>query len=228
MKNLVPELVSTERIFDEYFKIDEKKFLIKKEGSEDKEISRLSLVRPDAVAVLIYNEELETFTFVHQYRPAIGDKNDDTPILEIAAGLIDEGESPEVAAEREVLEETGYKVDNLQLLYDYYPGVGYCSERVYVYIAYVSKNDKIEAGGGLEIEGEMMDVVEFSVNDTFDMFNEGQFVDGKTIMTLQYFMASQIENYAAYQEDKVAELEQKIKDLETANAILKKNQLGNG
>ena len=219
-KNLVPELKSTKRVLDAYFKVDEQIFTIKKEDGTEKDISRLRLNRPDAVAVLIYNAETGMFTFVRQYRPAIGLKNDDTPIIEIAAGLIDDGENPEEAAAREVLEETGYKVSDLEFIHEYYPGVGYCSERTTVFLATVTNEDKVEEGGGLEIEGEMLEIVEYSVEEVFSDFDNGVFIDGKTIIALQEFKNRHIESLVLSQDQKIASQEFRIKDLETKLALI--------
>jgi GDP-mannose pyrophosphatase NudK len=220
MKNLVPELKETKRVLDAYFKVDEQIFTIKKDNGTEKEISRLRLNRPDAVAVLIFNEEEETMTFVRQYRPAIGLKNDNEPIVEIAAGIIDEGENPEEAAKREVLEETGYKVENLEKLHEYYPGVGYCSERTTIYIARVKNEDKIEEGGGLEVEGEMMEIVETPVEMVYQEFDEGNFVDGKTIIALQEFRLQFISGLIDYQDEQLRKQEERLKDLETKIALI--------
>mgnify|MGYP001305945170 CR=1 FL=1 len=59
----------------------------------------------------------------------------------------------------------------------------------------------------------MLEVVEFSVNDTYEMFQEGEFVDGKTILALQYFMAAQLENYGSFQEERIESLEKKIAEI---------------
>jgi 8-oxo-dGTP pyrophosphatase MutT (NUDIX family) len=58
--------------------------------------------RPDAAIVFPLTEEDEV-VLVRQYRPAIEGIE-----LGLPAGLVDEGEEPEKAARRELLEETGY------------------------------------------------------------------------------------------------------------------------
>ena len=220
-RNLVPELKSEKRVLDAYFKVDEQIFTIKKEDGTEKDISRLRLNRPDAVAVLIFNEDKGTFTFVRQYRPAIGLKNDNTPIIEIAAGLIDEGETPYEAAKREVLEETGYEVENLEFLHRYYPGVGYCSERTTIFLATITEENKVSEGGGLEIEGEMLEIVEQSLEDTFKGFENKEFIDGKTIISLQEFKNRYIEVLVGDQDQIIASQTQRIKDLEMKLSLLK-------
>ncbi|KAH6918832.1 NUDIX hydrolase domain-like protein [Coprinopsis sp. MPI-PUGE-AT-0042] len=67
----------------------------------------------DAVAILaIIKSKKDSFppstVIIEQYRPPI-----DKFIIELPAGLIDEGETPEKAAVRELEEETGYKADHV-------------------------------------------------------------------------------------------------------------------
>jgi len=58
---------------------------------------------PDIVGILALTPDNKVI-IVQQFRPGTEEIVDEIP-----AGMIDEGESPEVAAERELLEETGYK-----------------------------------------------------------------------------------------------------------------------
>jgi len=70
------------------------------------EIDAFHLVEsPDWVAVLALTSEREgAVVLVEQYRHGVGRAS-----LELPAGVIDEGESPEAAAARELREETGYE-----------------------------------------------------------------------------------------------------------------------
>ena len=207
--DLKPKLISEKPILDAYFKVIEATLEI-----NGKEFSRLKLNRPDAVAVLIYNEENSSFSFVKQYRHAIAEKNDNEPIIEIAAGLIDEGEVPAEAASREVMEEVGYEVKDLELLYTYFPGVGYCSERIYLFLAIVNEEDKVEEGGGLEIEGELLEPIELSLEEAYNLLDSGEIKDGKTIIALQEFKAKHLNEISNIQQNEIDALEQKVRDLE--------------
>jgi len=80
-----------------------------------------------AVAILV--ERDGRILFVRQYRPAVG-----TATLEIPAGLIDPGETPEEAARRELAEEAQLAGD-LELLTSFYLSPGFCDEKLHVFRA---------------------------------------------------------------------------------------------
>lgn len=81
----------------------------------------------DAVAVLV--EQGGKLLFVRQYRPAIGSET-----LEIPAGLIDPGETPEQAALRELAEEAQL-TGELHYLTGFYLSPGFCDEKLHVFRA---------------------------------------------------------------------------------------------
>jgi len=86
------------------------------------------LVHPGAAAIVpvLHNRIL----LVEQYRTAIG-----RATLEIPAGTLEVGESPEACARRELIEETGFTAADWQKLTAYYPSPGYSSELIHVYQA---------------------------------------------------------------------------------------------
>lgn len=67
---------------------------------------------------------------VKQYRPAVG-----TSCLEFPSGHVEKGEKPVAAAERELREETGYKVERLQFLGQLAPDVGRLANRMWCFFA---------------------------------------------------------------------------------------------
>jgi ADP-ribose pyrophosphatase len=86
------------------------------------------LVHPGAAAIVpVLHDKL---LLVEQYRTAIG-----RATLEIPAGTLEVGESPEACARRELIEETGFTAAEWQKLTAYYPSPGYSSELIHVYRA---------------------------------------------------------------------------------------------
>ena len=97
----------------------------------------------NAVGAIIYDTAKKKYIFVEQTRPAVEGKT-----VEICAGKIDEGENPEEALKREIIEETGYKVDEINHIYDYYSAIGYSTEIISLF--YVEVSEKIGEGGGTD------------------------------------------------------------------------------
>ena len=85
--------------------------------------------RPDTVSVLAVDDQGRVL-LVRQYRYAVGKET-----LEIPAGTIDPGETPEEAARRELREETGYDCEELKRLITYHPAVGYSTEKMTIFLA---------------------------------------------------------------------------------------------
>lgn len=177
------KVLSESRAFDSYFKVD--KALVshdKGDGTTDT-YPRYKLTRPDAVAVLIVNEDTEKVTLVKQFRYPIADK-EPNGVLEIVAGKMDEGETPEQTAIREVMEEVGYEI-NLECLSFptiAYASPGYSSEKIYTYIATVNNKMKVASGGGLESEHESIEIIEIGLQKFMEMVREGEIVDSKTLI----------------------------------------------
>ncbi len=67
---------------------------------------------------------------VEQYRKAVESKT-----LEIPAGTLEEGESPEECARRELIEETGFQASKLDKLVEFYPSPGFSSEIIHIFEA---------------------------------------------------------------------------------------------
>lgn len=67
---------------------------------------------------------------VRQYRPPAGQW-----LLEIPAGRVEVGEDRLAAAQRELEEETGWRARRWQLLREFYPAPGFCSELLSLYLA---------------------------------------------------------------------------------------------
>jgi ADP-ribose pyrophosphatase len=62
-------------------------------------------------------------------------RNVGATLLEIPAGTLEPNEAPELAAGRELAEETGYRAARLSKLCAFYPSPGVLSERMYLFLA---------------------------------------------------------------------------------------------
>lgn len=117
---------------------------------------------------------------VKQYRKAI-----EKVSYEIPAGKLEIGENtdPEAAALRELEEETAYS-GKLRLLYDFYSAIGFCNERLRLYIA--SNLEKVENPRPQD-EDETLELLEVSMDEALSLIQSGDICDAKTIMAIQYW-----------------------------------------
>ena len=106
-------------------------------------------------------------------------------LIETCAGLLDK-DHPEVAIRRETEEETGYKIDQVQKVFEAYMSPGSVTEILYFFVARYTKEMKISEGGGLEEEDENIEVLEIPYATALEMIASGGIRDGKTILLLQY------------------------------------------
>lgn len=99
-------------------------------------INREIVRRKEAVAVLIYDPDLDAVCLVQQFRAALMDKQASPWPYELVAGLVDkEGESLEETVRREMLEECGVSPMYLEKINAYWMSVGSSDERMHLYVA---------------------------------------------------------------------------------------------
>jgi nudix-type nucleoside diphosphatase (YffH/AdpP family) len=99
--------------------------------------------------------------------------------------LLDQA-SPEQRIKQETEEETGYRVHTVRKIFDAYMSPGSVTEKLYFFVAEYEPDAKVQSGGGIEAEGEDIEVLELLLDDALQMIRDGEIVDGKTIMLLQY------------------------------------------
>lgn len=144
---------------------------------EDKEMRIREVVQhPGAVAILPLVSD-EKIILVKQYRHPIGKW-----ILEVPAGTLKEGESPEECALRELEEETGYKAGKLTKMLTIYPSPGYSTETIHIYIA-----SKLERSTQRLEEDEELETVEIGLDEAIRKLLKSGEVDGKTLIVLLYY-----------------------------------------
>ena len=97
---------------------------------DDHYAERTVVTHPGAVAVLAL-DDAQRVLMIRQYRHPVG-----RLLWEIPAGLRDTGgESPLQTAQRELLEETGYRASRWHTLLDYFSSPGYSTERIRIFLA---------------------------------------------------------------------------------------------
>lgn len=141
-----------------------------------------------AAAILLVDPHRQSVVLVRQFRPgAFFGGHEDGFLLEVPAGLLD-GDSPQEAIAREAMEETGYAVRDVRHLFDTYSSPGTLTERVSCFAAHIDSAKRDGKGGGVDGEGEDIEVVEMPIDAACGLIATGGIVDAKTIMMLQWLM----------------------------------------
>jgi len=178
------EIIDRQRLVDDFFQLDAVRYRVERyDGAFSEPVRRLVLERGDSAAALLVRGD--TAWLVEQFRIAAHERGDGW-LLELAAGMVGAGETPEVALKREVLEETGFEIAGLQPLGRFYLSPGGSSEHVHLYVAQVSR--QVAAGGGLASEGEDIRLVPFSRAGLRDAWHQGRLVDAKTLIAVMHWL----------------------------------------
>ena len=142
--------------------------------------------RGDGAVLLLFNRSRQTVVLTRQFRlPAFFNGGGVGLLIEACAGLVD-GDDPETCIRREAEEETGYRVRAPQKVFEAFMSPGSVTERLHFYVAEYDADDRQGAGGGLQDEGEDIEVLEMPLQDALDAVELGRICDGKTIMLLQH------------------------------------------
>jgi ADP-ribose pyrophosphatase len=150
------------------------------------EISREVIERGHVVAVLPYDPARDEVVLLEQFRIGAYTAPGMSPWqIECVAGIVEPHQTPLDAAHREMEEETGAKVDDLQLIHTYLTSPGFTSESICMYCGRVDA-DGIGGVYGLAHEGEYIRVFTASSEEAFRLLDSGRIENGMTIIALQW------------------------------------------
>jgi nudix-type nucleoside diphosphatase (YffH/AdpP family) len=170
---------------DNYATLKDTTFEWRRASGEWQTQTRETFDRGDAATLLPYNLMQRTVLLVRQFRyPAYANGYDDL-MIEAAAGLLDKA-SPEVRIRAEAEEETGYRLGEIQKIFEAFMSPGAVTEKLHFFVAEYRADMRIGSGGGIADEGEDIEVLELRIEQALAMIGDGRIVDAKTIMLLQY------------------------------------------
>lgn len=144
-------------------------------GPRGEPMERIAVRHPGAVAVIPINGS--DVVLIEQYRSPLG-----TALIEIPAGKLDvDGEPPEAAAHRELIEEVGVAAGAMTELTTIATAPGFCDERIILYLATnLTPVDSAPTG----VEESAARVLEIPMATALAMIDRGEIVDAKTIAGL--------------------------------------------
>lgn len=181
------ELVEDAPIYEGFFSLRRMKFRhTLYAGGWSETVTRELFHRSSCVAVVPYDPVRDTVVLIEQIRVGAMKANAHDPwLLEIVAGAIEEGESPDEVAHRETLEEAGCELKELIRIGEFFTTPGGCSEKITLYCGIV---DSEGLGGvhGLDEEHEDILVSVVGFDDAMNLLNTGRVESAIPIIGLQW------------------------------------------
>ncbi len=178
-------IVDEKILSDDWYSLKKYTFDIQRRNGDWQQQTREVYDRGNGATVLLYNRERGTVILTRQFRFPVFMNGHEGYLIEAAAGLLDNMD-PERRIKAEAEEETGFKISTVQKVFEAYMSPGSVTEKLYFYIAEYDAGDKTSAGGGIEAEGEDIEVLEMPLKDALAAVENGLIVDGKTIMLLYH------------------------------------------
>lgn len=180
------ELISKKTRYKGFFRMNEYRFkhrLFK--GGWSAEVKREVFERGHAGVLLAYDPKRDEVVLIEQIRIPAYETSQTPWLLEVIAGMVEEGESPEEVVRREATEEAGITIGRCKPIVSYLSSPGGTSERMYVYVGEV---DATTATGihGLACENEDIRVHVVSREQAYQWVEEGIIDNAASVIALQW------------------------------------------
>lgn len=169
-KKLIEQKISTESVFKGKLLDVYRDVALLPDLSQS---TREWIKHPGATAVIPVFENGDIM-LLHQFRYPVAQI-----FMEVPAGKLDAGETPEITGKRELAEETGLLCENLEYAGHFYPGIGYSDEIIHIYVAWGLSHipDKTD-------DDEFVEPFKIPFKTAVDWALNGEISDGKTIISL--------------------------------------------
>ncbi|WP_417516615.1 NUDIX domain-containing protein [Marinobacter sp.] len=175
-----------ETVFQGFFRMD-KLWLThpRFDGRSMPGFTRELFIRGDATCVLPYDPGRDEVVLLEQFRLGALGRDQSPWLLELVAGMNENGESSEEVAQREGQEEAGLTFSKLEKICNYLVSPGGSTEMIYLYCGQVSTE---AAGGlyGLEHEHEDIRAHVVSADDAIAMISDGRINNAAAIIAIQW------------------------------------------
>lgn len=173
-------------VFQGYFRVDRYRLRHRKfDGGWTDEMAREIFERGHAASVLLYDPVRDAVVLIEQFRAGALAAGFEPWLVEIVAGIIEDGETPDEVVRREAVEEAGCPVTDLQPIGTVLLSQGGCSETLAMFCGRV---DSSKAGGihGLDHEHEDIRVFTVPFTQAMDELAAGRYLNAPIVMSLQW------------------------------------------
>lgn len=180
------EIIARETLYRGFFLLERYRFRHRLfNGEMSGEVTREILERGHAAVLLPYDPLRDEVVLIEQIRIAAWDTSPTPWKLELVAGMIEPGESPEEVARRETTEEAGLTAGRMKPIVNYLSSAGGTTERLMVYVGEVDSS-LAQGTHGLEEENEDILVHTVSRSQAYQWVEEGKIDNAAAIIALQW------------------------------------------
>lgn len=185
-------ILSTRLVRDGYLKIS----VVTLSGEGGAQVLREVEDHGQSACVLPYDPVRRTAILVSMPRAPVVLAGAAENLLEAPAGMIDAGETAEVAVRREAMEEAGLVLTTLEPVATVWPSPGVSAERSSLFLAPYAEADRQHDGGGLDEEHEAITVLELPLAELWAKAEQGALTDLKTLALVLALHARRPELFA--------------------------------
>ena len=153
-------------------------------------VVREVMERKSAVAVILYDPNLNAIVMIEQFRPGAFKQPQNPWLLEIVAGVFGASEQPEQVAIREAYEEAGCRITHLESICNFFVSPGGSDEYLYLYCGHI---DASAAGGTFGLIEEDEDIRSFvlPLPEAINLLNQGKIQTSPAIIAVQWLIINQ-------------------------------------
>lgn len=155
-------------------------------GGWSGEVRRVVARRREAVGVLIYDPRIDCLAVAEQFRVGALRRQPSPWLMELIAGLMETGESPEDVARRECMEEAGVELRALERVAAYYSSPGGSDEYFHLYCACADLAGS-EGLYGLDAEAEDIRLHVLPVPEVLAMAEDGRIDNAHSLVAIHWF-----------------------------------------
>lgn len=179
------QVIESQVLSDDWYLLKKTIFDFRRADGTWQRQQRETYDRGNGATLLLYQLARRRVILIRQFRFPAFVNGHDGMLVEAPAGLLDT-QTPEQRIRAEVMEETGYRVGEVRKIFEAFMSPGSVTEKLFFFVAEYDAASRVSAGGGIEAEGEDIEVLELAFDEALAMIVRGEIVDAKTIMLLQY------------------------------------------
>ncbi|MBF0368192.1 MAG: NUDIX domain-containing protein [Magnetococcales bacterium] len=156
------------------------------DGRMSREMAFEVVDRGEAVTVILYEPGADQVGLIRQFRIGAYLGENQGWCVEVVAGACDGEQDLAAVARREIQEETGWQVIDLQQVHSYYLAPGGSNERIHLFLGILAPGAPRKGGGGLEQEGEDIETLLLPFAQAWEMVFKGEINSASAILALQW------------------------------------------